>query len=70
MTAEENAKCLISVELARHIANHFNCLTDEDNANIDKVATLLASQIAVDKVINEADAADQPKMADTQGDPK
>ena len=70
MTLEENAKCLISVELARHIANHFNCLTDEDNENIDKVATLLASQIAVDKVIKEADALNQPEMADTQGDPK
>lgn len=55
MTAEEIAKCIISIQIAQHVANHFNCLTDEDNANIDKVATLLASQIAVDKANTQGD---------------
>ena len=47
MTVEELASCLVSLEIARTVANQFKCLAKEDNDNIDKIATLLATEIAV-----------------------
>lgn len=46
MTAEEADKCLISLEVARKIANAVVCLTEEDNKNIDIIAEHLALIIA------------------------
>ena len=46
MTAADADKCLLSLEVARQIANKFVCLTDEDNKNIDKIADHLAMIIA------------------------
>ena len=60
MTLKEISDCYISLELARNIANQINCLTDEDNANIDKVAALLAAQIAK-KVVKETYDKDENK---------
>ena len=34
MTTEEAAKCITSVEIARHVANSIHCLTEAENADI------------------------------------
>lgn len=50
MTKDDVAKCIVSVEIARNVANQFNCLTEEENANIDKVVHLLASGIILEHI--------------------
>lgn len=49
MTAEEASKCIMSVEIARHVANSIHCLTEVENADIDKVVNVLASFIIDEK---------------------
>lgn len=60
MTKDDVAKCIVSVEIARGVANQFNCLTEEENANIDKVVQLLASSMVLEH-IKEEDSNDENK---------